>query len=1073
MVKKKHCDKHYRFVASCPECQTLNSESEENSDQKRLYDDVNIDDFNYNDFSNSKNENPTRRPEIPNIENNTTYQNEAPKSNRFTYTRLNSPNFKKKLYIVGIIAVIIILVIIFYIYPVWHAKINLQNQLYETKSGLDFWEIYTLNGWSTNFFFNYIGLIGGILGALIMCIPPDDSLITIIGQKLGWGRPSKVKTLLIWLPLGFVLFFIIGQAMGGGYFDLVMKMISEGKIDGKVGSFLNALNAITNPEAVSQVDIFLYSAVTAPIIRFVLGIIIFRLISSIVYYAYLVKDEFQIAARASFMIAIFFIMSLLDRPLQAQNGIDLIQVWSIYLGIFCFFGLGIAFLVYGRKQNQHKVHQFSRNIQKKTIVAAVLTIFIILIPVFISIPKNIGLSTPETWTNEVWDVKEEKQIDWTRAAAGITIGDINMFTTYSIDKYPQNVIESDSTILDVIRQHDKENSAKQIRPLITNSFQTMADSDIVFVQGKGEFWVAPKTLQAKKLLETPVNQHTEIYDHVEGFIALDTSTGKILQDSQDYQEIFGVSSDYPIFFGEKEDTTSYTSDQTSDLDFYSPSLSIDAYDNDILLYTGWKSNESMQYEYDGEPDGTISGLEALWFTANMGLTKNAFDGEEKSYLINRNIRKRVESILLPGLQIDDDPYLVFDRNNSKMYYAVSIYTEIDMDAYTDSFLYRFLGTVLVDVQTGVLSWYRNPGLPMSSEDPLSSIWGVFMSVYPWKIADDWLLEQLRYPETLWEKQLVVDYKYHVTNKDIWKLETDFFKRPKTGDVFYIETDLGEGLEFVGVDIVEYDQVDSVKLAGFYIIRQGNHFGETIFYKTQSSNNIIGPSTASGELGNQAKSVLSLITPQREGNVLLYPLASSLYYYIPVYSQDGDLESLALAGLVNAFTKETYYGSTLTEAYNELKIDQKLNDTTETNTTDLLFEVREYDEFQYSPTNWAEIQTYFEYVSTNDSLPPKNLMLNLSIRTDVGMDVKVFNDVKTGYQYNFTENLPAWNFTLGVWNSTDALNPGQAHLITMKLKPSNDLIGASISMFIKFDLIDLDSGEIISNGWNILTFVNPV
>ena len=967
---------------------------------------------------------------------------------------------------------IIILASIFYIYPVWHAKINLQQQLYyEKSSSLNYWEIFTLNGWSTNFFFNKIGLIGAILGALIMSIPPDDTLITIIGQKFGWGRPSKMKTLLFWWTAGFALFFIIGQAMGSGYFDLVMKMVEKDIIDGGFGSFLKGFAAITDPASVSQMDIFLYSAVTRPIIRFVLGVIIFRLISAIVYYAYLVKDEFQIAAHASFMIAIFFIMSLLDRPLRAQDGIDLIQVWSIYLGVFCFLGLGIVFLAYGKKQNNQKIYQFNRTIQKKTIAAAILTIFIILIPAFVSIPQSIGLTNPEIWEDVVWDVKDQKQIQWTRSAAGITIGDEDMFSTYAIENYPQNVIESDSTILNVIRQHDKINSAKKIKPLITNAFQTMADSDIVFVQGKGEFWVAPKTLQTEKLLESSVNQHTEIYDHVEGFIALDTSTGEIIQDGQDYQDIFGVSNDHPIFFGEREEDTSYF-DGAADSDFYSVSLSINAYDNDILLNTGWESNESMQYNYEGEPDGTITGLEALWFTANMGLTKNAFDGEDKSYLINRNIRTRVEAILMPGLLIDNDPYLVFDRNNSKMFYAVSIYTEIFMGGYTDSYLHRFLGTVLIDVKTGHLSWYRNPGLPDSSEDPLSSIWGVYMSVYPWKIADDWLLEQLRYPETLWEKQLVVDYTYHVLDQRTWKLQTDVYKRPKNGDVFYIETDLGEGLEFVGVDIVEYDQEDSVKLAGLYIIRQGDHFGETIFYQTQSSSDLIGPTTAKDQLATQATNEIFTINDERYGNILLYPLASSLYYYIPVYSQ-GNIESLSLAGLVNVFTQEAYYGATLTDAYTALKLDLQINDTViDTNATNLILNVEEFSEFQYDKDIWAEIQAYFEFASANDTLPRRNLSLCMSIGNDTNIDVKVFTEFKQGSPYNLTSGSTAWNYTLGVWNESTALYPGEGRMLTIKLNPSDPINSPSISIYIKFDLIDLDSGEVISNGWQTLTFLNP-
>ena len=52
-----------------------------------------------------------------------------------------------------------------------------------------------------------------------MSIPPGRALITILGQKFGWGRFSRKKTLLLWWTGGFVLFFLIGQIIENGYFE--------------------------------------------------------------------------------------------------------------------------------------------------------------------------------------------------------------------------------------------------------------------------------------------------------------------------------------------------------------------------------------------------------------------------------------------------------------------------------------------------------------------------------------------------------------------------------------------------------------------------------------------------------------------------------------------------------------------------------------------------------------------------------------------------------------------------------------------------------------------------------------
>jgi len=869
MAKKTHCEKHFRYVATCNECRAMNenAEKEQKADSKRLYREGSSDD--------------PRDPDIPEM------NDREDRRDRFYYRSVRTPQTKRNLLIGGGIFLVIFLVVTIYVIPLWHANISLQQQLYENKSGIDFWKIYTLNFWSTRFFFNKIGLIGAVIGSVVMSLPPDRNLILMLNQRLNWRLPSRIKTVLFWWTGGFVLFFIIGQSMEKGYFALTIEMFTTGKIPFGQGIMLNALKAISNPATVTAIDVFVYENVTHPILMYTLGLIIFRLILGIIYNILGDKNQVTIAALGSFIIMIFFIMALLGRPMKAQNGIDLIIVWSLYFATLVFLGLGIGFLVYRQKRPRQTM--LANLLQKRSIYGMVAIVFLLLLPVVISLPKTIGLSTNDVWTEVEWNVKIEKQIAWTREAAGIEVGGTPYFQTNDIYEYPNSVTVPDATILNVIRQYDKQISGNLLNPLIKSSEQSMADIDIIYISsgtGQGEYWVAPTTLNTEIFTDS-VKEHTEIYDHVNGFFALDTSTGTIVN-SDDYEEIFGVDGQYSIFFGEKEDT-SYAGEEDEGALF--GDFALEAYDNDILLYTGWANSTSA---YAGTPDGNLTGLEAFWFTLNMGLTSDAFNRTfEKNFLINRNIETRVQSVLMPGMQIDDDSYLVFNKDQGKMYYAVSIYTNLQIGAYSMSDLYRFLGVVLVDVQTGELSWNHTPQqTDLARDDSLAPLWSIFADAayYPWQAAPSWLESQIRYPETLWEKQMAKDYTYHVQDPNTWFVGTDFYKRPSGSDVYYVETDLGEGIEFVGVEVAEYKTEGAQKLAGLYIIRHGDHFGETLFYKVDGSDVLIGPETAQNTLTTAASQRLAAIT-KRIGNKLLYPLAGSLYYYIPIYSQSGNLEKL--------------------------------------------------------------------------------------------------------------------------------------------------------------------------------------
>ncbi|MEJ2249679.1 MAG: UPF0182 family protein, partial [Candidatus Lokiarchaeota archaeon] len=454
------------------------------------------------------------------------------------------------------------------------------------------------------------------------------------------------------------------------------------------------------------------------------------------------------------------------------------------------------------------------------------------------------------------------------------------------------------------RQYDQNFSVNYLAAQIGSSYEALADSDIIHFNGT-EYWVAPKTIRNTQFSTDPKAIHTELYDHVEGFLAMNTFSKTIVNDTQ----TFNVSDHYPIFFGESSS---------------SPLLSTQihgAYDPNILLGTNYSQGiPKNKYKYEGKPDGNLTGLQNFWYTFNLGLL--GYAGRAKNeFLINRNIKTRVSSILLPNMKIGDDPYLVFDSAAGKMYYAVSIYTSINIGSYAKYPILRFLGVCLVDVKNGDLNFYRNYNLNPEN-DPTYPLWKIYYSenTFPWQSAPNWLIKQIRYPESLFENQLEANYIYHVTDSQTWLRRDDFQERPENGDVFYIETDLGHGIEYVGMDLVEYLGREANILAGMYVVRNGPNLGQVIFYHTRNSpENLIGPKTARDTYSSDATYDISLIKGSRNGNTLLYPLGGSIYYYIPTYSTVGNLQQLKLTGFVQAFTRKVGYGLNVYQAYDNLGI----------------------------------------------------------------------------------------------------------------------------------------------------------
>ncbi|MHA1235485.1 MAG: UPF0182 family protein, partial [Promethearchaeota archaeon] len=740
-----------------------------------------------------------------------------------------------------------------------------------------------------------------------------------------------------------------------------------------------AFNVIFNQNSVDFVTIYIYSNLLVPIISFIMGVIILRLILNVVKYVYLRRNDYLVMGNVLVIIGLVCGLAFVYIPTLSLDGVNVIQILSLIFGFFSITALGAIICIFGKMKykKDSKNYIFAPYSQKKLIFVIVVIVVFTISPLIFSIGPLLNLNNTAVWTEQQWTKKYKREVEWTRLAAGL-----DMFEERPILNFTESSTTSDALMVSQVRQFDQNFAVQYLAASIGSTFEGLADSDIIYINNK-EYWVAPKTVRFSEITGDAVQTNTELYDHVEGFLAMDTFSGDLVNVTL----TFNISENYPIFFGESE-SQRYL-EQT--LGFFEEG-SLGAYDSDIILGTEWSLGiPNNEFRYEGTPDGTLTGLEGFWKTLNIGLFAYAFQTEHQ-YLINRNVRNRVSEILLPQLRIDNDPYLVFNMAQGKMYYAVSIYTYINVGSYAQFPILRFLGISLVDVISGEMTFYQNPTLN-TSNDPTYPLWKIYVDQYNWQATPPWLEEQLRYPEDLFELQLEANYIYHVQNSVSWRRADDFHERPEDGDLFYIESDLGDGIEYIGLDLVEYKGLTATLLAGMYVIRHGTHFGEAIFYYTRDSGvNLIGPKTARETYGSEATQEISLISGARNGNTLIYPIGGSIYYYIPTYSTAGSLQQLKLAGFVEAFSREVGYGDNALEAYvglNLTGIEAPSNLSISYN-----FEMESSMNYPEDPANFV---INIQNLDTNFSAPGVDVKVNLSIYSSTTNNVD-YNLILPPYLY---------------------------------------------------------------------------
>jgi hypothetical protein len=527
---------------------------------------------------------------------------------------------------------------------------------------------------------------------------------------------------------------------------------------------------------------------------------------------------------------------------------------------------------------------------------AILSIFLIAIVVMLPVTQALyyGIQMEgDKYVDWKFNLETTKEIEITTWAAGVGDLEIKSLEDLTSNATPASEIES----LTNVRQWDQTASYLRMRNQIGANWMQLADSDIVYLKNH-EYWIAPLTFEVGATWTNFINQYI-IYTHTEGMIVLDAYSGEIIEDDN-LVALLNRTEDVNFYYGEG-------------IGF-----------SDSVFVNVENFEEVGNSSFDGTPDYTLTGFESFYYLLTLGPQAWSYFGQDMDLLVERDVASRVRSIMLQGLSVDSDPYIVVSPNGD-IFYAVSIYIDYQLSTgYAHENYMRFMGVALVDIETGEIDFYESPSTGESI-----FLDTTYRAYYDWQETPDWLQSQIKWPEDLYERQLDIAYVYHVTEPNTWLGGVDFHQHPEGSDTRYVIMNIEGEERFVAYHNSEFRIASYAEsahnLAGIYVMGCGaQRFGEMTFYRAGESgaSNWLGPTAVvqAFETNDVVRTQLQLWGAHRYGNRLLYHLGGDLFFVVPVFlevetSTNRVIQKLGGVGLVDAYTGERVeLGANIIEAY---------------------------------------------------------------------------------------------------------------------------------------------------------------
>ena len=552
-------------------------------------------------------------------------------------------------------------------------------------------------------------------------------------------------------------------------------------------------------------------------------------------------------------------------------------------GTFVIGAALIAFSIYDKMRAKVLTHMFKRDVYIRVIS-------IIAIALVVGIAMGVNNSVADAKKIEYLGPYTAQQIGVNRYLGELDLiientHEVNIPTVNPniIDQY----VDDNDDVLSKIRVWDWNAAFAKLKPEIgLIPYVDFEDNDILRFNDK-LYWTAsmkPVLPSSVSLENQWYNEHL-VYTHVpDGFLTLEATDGQIVDSS----ELF---SQRAIYYGEggllDETWSGYPVNRV-------------------------ESAELAGAKYDGSGGVDVPPPLSWIFEPNFLLS---YPSESVHILRYKDVNERMQ-VLYPyflynlfGKELDSYP--VTDGANT--YWLVPLIVGFDTRdiPYTAGNPYlRLAGYGLVDTYNGDISLIKY------GDDFFSEM---MMNQYADDIipTPDWLEEQIRYPEELFNWKTEMYNIYHVTDVETFIQANEFYEIPRGLDTYYVEAKPPgfEEPEFVGLLSLELRGSQGRNLAGYMVVENDlSNLGKMQFYEVplDSETKLLGPTSVREALDRDPDfaQLKTLLRNPRIGDNILYRVGEHDTYFIPVYTAGagGVVAQLGTIAAVGAgFTGEYYVG----------------------------------------------------------------------------------------------------------------------------------------------------------------------
>ncbi|MFH0896847.1 MAG: UPF0182 family protein, partial [Candidatus Bathyarchaeota archaeon] len=774
-----------------------------------------------------------------------------------------------------VIPVAIVGAVIFILFENWWLDVKIFTSMYSTKAATNWWRINFLDNY---YFYICIGI--GLLIALSdprIAIEKDaqgkrryfihskfwaiiNALIGQIGEYEGNPFSTSVKTEpngdkiplkrgLLWKLVEFLVGTLVIGPIVARNMSLIYLMISKWIATQHTTwmsfiqtSFSVFYSRIFTPEAFSGIDLGNWLIANSPSLEFLtwlrtpisifVGVWSIRLgISAVLE----VRDRriirfFRNIVGVGFLLLIPYILGI---PTQAFDVTTPFYVRTALIAMVVLAVL-LVFLSLQSGWVQLSVSRIFRNRVILFFIIIIISASLLYGPVIVAVQYAPAMGG--NYVNYQWNPLYLPNVVYTQYATGI--GSIE---SSNIDAAINTGTNLD--ILSKIRVFNDVSTKLRLTPSIGVNWMDFPPKavDIIFMNGK-EYWVSPLSIVMPPggTAEDQWRSSRLLITHSERILAMDAATGQVVP----IEHVFNISKPYAIYYGEGGLFAS-----SSEVYIGIPTFGETRLPDSRVPGT---YNESVDY--------VLTGSDRIWFFSGIyGREQLRWDFARGDYgdinmLFMRDINQRLSQILLPGMTVDSDPFIVSDGRD--IYYSMYVYINrpmptkyLDYPNNQNNFL-RLFATVLINVKDGSIKGYL---LTSNESNYILDFYREMYSQWAQPIPK-WLQPQLRYPEDLLKTQINAFNTYHVSDANFWLKGTDFFalttnaaKNP-IEDVRYVDFYLNGTTYWAGVRLVEYANAAGKNLAGMYVALNGQNLGDISLFRTGNIA-VIGPQTALDTISN--------------------------------------------------------------------------------------------------------------------------------------------------------------------------------------------------------------------------------